>query len=357
MEASSAEVRRLYANLEQRARDLEDRHQQMAILSHLSDLLQSCLSIGESYEIIQLVMKQLFPSESGAFYIFKESGNILENVAAWGDQAPTEPVFAPQDCWAMRRGRLHGVAGSLPSPRCRHVHADQQAYICAPMMAQGQALGILHLTLAPDLADDPARLETRQRVVEAVSDRIGLAYANLKLRETLRSLSIRDPLTGLFNRRFMEESLQLELKRAQRQQSALSVAMVDADYFKKFNDTFGHEAGDILLRELAVRLQRGVRESDVVCRFGGEEFVLLLPGAALEVAAARMERLREEVARIALVHAGQTLGKVTISVGVAAYPGHGAASEELIAAADAALYRAKQQGRDRVVAEGLAVAP
>ncbi len=346
LEASSAEVQRLYTNLEQRAKDLEDRHRQMAILGSMSDFLQSCQSIEESYQIIEVAMKQLFPTSSGGFYIFKESGNFLENVSAWGDHPPTDLVFAPQACWAIRRGRLHLVIGSRLEPRCYHVSEEKRPYLCAPMMAQGQALGILYLTLDPELADDEHRLKTRQRVVEAAADRIGLGFANLKLRETLRSLSVRDPLTGLFNRRFMEETLELELKRMERHLASLCVVVLDVDHFKKFNDTFGHDAGDALLRELAIRLQQSVRTSDVVCRFGGEEFVLILPGTPLETALERMDQLRTNVSQIALSYAGQLLGKVTVSIGVACYPDHGATADALIAAADAALYQAKTQGRD-----------
>lgn len=346
LEASSAEIQRLYTDLEQRAKDLEDRHRQMAVLGSMSDLLQSCHTIDESYQIIENAMKQLFPANSGGFYLFKESGNVLENASTWGDQAPKELVFAPQDCWAMRRGQLHLVIGSRLEPRCRHVSEQKWPYLCAPMMAQGQALGILYLTLDPELAADETRLQTQRRIVAAAADRIGLAFANLKLRETLRSLSVRDPLTGLFNRRFMEEALELELKRMERCLASLCVAMLDVDHFKKFNDTFGHDAGDALLRELAIHFQQSVRISDVVCRFGGEEFVLILPGAPLETALERMAQLRTNVSQIALSYAGQLLGKVTVSIGVACYPDHGATADALIAAADAALYQAKTQGRD-----------
>jgi diguanylate cyclase (GGDEF)-like protein len=174
----------------------------------------------------------------------------------------------------------------------------------------------------------------------------------------LREQSVRDPLTELFNRRYMEETLRREVRRAEREDRPLGVIMLDIDHFKRFNDTLGHAAGDGLLRELGHLLPRSVRESDVVCRYGGEEFVLILPDASLEVARQRAEHLRGEVSTLHTIHKGRSLGAVTISLGVAAFPAHGASGEAVLESADAALYRAKGEGRDRVVvADGEGVVP
>jgi diguanylate cyclase (GGDEF)-like protein len=165
----------------------------------------------------------------------------------------------------------------------------------------------------------------------------------------LREQSVRDPLTELFNRRYMEETLRREVRRAEREDRPLGVIMLDIDHFKRFNDTLGHAAGDGLLRELGHLLPRSVRESDVVCRYGGEEFVLILPDASLEVARQRAEHLRGEVSTLHTIHKGRSLGAVTISLGVAAFPTHGSTGEAILESADAALYRAKAEGRDRVI--------
>jgi diguanylate cyclase (GGDEF)-like protein len=183
-----------------------------------------------------------------------------------------------------------------------------------------------------------------------VADQLGLAVANLKLRETLRNQSIRDPLTGLFNRRYLEETLEREIKRAERGRGAVGVVMLDLDRFKNFNDTFGHNVGDMLLAELGRLLQTSIRTSDVACRYGGEEFVLVIPDADVEVTCQRAERVREAVKRLFVSCRGQSVGSVTVSAGVAAYPTHGVTAEALVQAADAALYRAKSDGRDRVIA-------
>jgi diguanylate cyclase (GGDEF)-like protein len=170
----------------------------------------------------------------------------------------------------------------------------------------------------------------------------------MKLRETLHNLSIRDPLTGLFNRRYMEESLDRELLKAKRYNRSLGVIMIDIDHFKRFNDTYGHEAGDQVLRELGVFLQNHIRLTDIPCRFGGEEFTLILPEADILFTQQRAEQIRVDVAAIRVSIQGQTLAEITISQGVAVFPGNGQTGAELLRAADEALYRAKQQGRNQV---------
>ena len=181
-----------------------------------------------------------------------------------------------------------------------------------------------------------------------MAEHVALALSNLKLHETLRSQSIRDPLTGLFNRRFMEESLVREVLRAARNQGPLGVIMIDLDGFKSFNDTFGHDAGDTLLREFGFLLRNNIRAEDIACRYGGEEFTLILPEATLEATLERAEQIREEIKRLKVLHRDQDLGQVTVSLGVAVFPNHGTTGEALLRAADTALYRAKIDGRDRV---------
>jgi diguanylate cyclase (GGDEF)-like protein len=181
-----------------------------------------------------------------------------------------------------------------------------------------------------------------------MAEHIAMALSNLRLHETLRSQSIRDPLTGLFNRRFMEESLALELRRAVRNQRPLGVIMLDLDQFKRFNDTHGHDAGDTLLRELSTLVQTNIRGEDIACRYGGEEFTLILPEGSAEVTQQRAEALREAIKRLDVLHRGQPLGRVTASLGVAVFPAHGRTGEALLQAADAALYLSKDAGGDRV---------
>jgi diguanylate cyclase (GGDEF)-like protein len=215
-------------------------------------------------------------------------------------------------------------------------------------MGHGDVIGLLSLQSSASLTGDARRLAT------LATEQISMALANMQLRETLRSQSIRDPLTGLFNRRYAEETLLRELHRATREKTFVGVLMIDVDHFKRFNDTFGHEAGDYVLKEIASCLQQHTRKGDVLSRMGGEELLVLLASSDAEHSLLKAEALRAAVAALALGHRGSELGALTISIGVAVSPTHGVAPEEVVRAADRALYQAKQSGRNRVVLAGAA---
>ncbi|HUT23908.1 MAG TPA: sensor domain-containing diguanylate cyclase, partial [Sumerlaeia bacterium] len=331
--------------------ELKQSSREIALLNQMGDLLQACRSVEETYSVILQLAGELFPQDSGALCRFRESENLLETVATWGKSLLTENEFALDDCWALRRGKVHVVEESDSELNCRHLAAPPpHGYICLPMMAQGELLGMLHLQCGPPEAgskpeDRSALIESKRRLASTVTEQFGLALANLNLREILRIQSIRDRQTGLFNRRYMEECLVREIHRAQRREKPLGVIMLDVDHFKSFNDAYGHEKGDIVLRELGATIQQRVRQEDVACRYGGEEFIILMPDAPLSIAQERAEELREHVKRRLKVEQHP----VTISLGVAVYPDHGLTQEALLNAADSALYRAKEQGRDRVV--------
>ena len=271
---------------------------------------------------------------------------MAEVAGSWHECVLPVNVFEPNACWALRTGHPHlVVAGDTTAP-CSHAAGMKNTYLCIPIMAQGESLGILHFQAtdeAPVLADSELSFKT------TFAGQVGLSVANIRLREALRAQSIKDPLTGLYNRRYLEETLDREIRRAVRGEQALGILMLDLDHFKKFNDTYGHDAGDTVLRETASFLSRSIRAEDVVCRFGGEEFVVILPTAELSAAHARGERICSRLRELNVRHQGQSLGAITVSVGVAALPLHGTSPKELLDAADAALYRAKGEGRDRVV--------
>jgi diguanylate cyclase (GGDEF)-like protein/PAS domain S-box-containing protein len=335
--------------------ELEQRTREIALLNEMSDLLQVCNAAEEAYAIIARLMRQFFPAEAGALYVISASRNVVETAAAWGlsPARAEQRAFAPDDCWALRRGQPHVVEETRIGLLCPHLADPPPAtYLCVPMMAQGEALGVLYLQSQDGPSPEPAGpllIDTKQQLAQTVADSIALALANLKLRETLRNQSIRDPLTGLFNRRYMEETLERELRRVTRLQRSLGIIMLDVDHFKRFNDTFGHDAGDALLRELSSFLKAHIRGEDVACRYGGEEFTLILPEASLEVTRDRAEHLRVDIQHLHVEHEGQPLGNVTLSFGVALFPAHGPTREAVLQAADAALYRAKREGRDRVI--------
>jgi diguanylate cyclase (GGDEF)-like protein len=216
-----------------------------------------------------------------------------------------------------------------------------------PLAVQGEILGLLCLIGAATREDE---LQTsQQQLAVTAGETIKLSLSNLRLREKLREEAIHDILTGVFNRRYLEETLPRELYHAQRRNSPLCVAMLDLDHFKRFNDTFGHSAGDALLRELGQILRVNLRKSDISCRYGGEEFVLVLPDSSLEDTRQRIEQISVLVKNLQVWHRNKQLGTITMSVGIAVSPEHGSTASELLRAADNALYAAKQAGRDRVV--------
>jgi diguanylate cyclase (GGDEF)-like protein len=325
--------------------ELEQRTHEINMLSELGNLLQTCRTADEAYTVLARSLRALFPAQAGSLSAARSSDHLLEVVLAWGPETGEETVFAPEDCWALRRGRLHYLVDAQDSPRCRHVgQSVPSGALCVPLLAQGELLGLLHVR-----GQDEPLTEAKRQLAVTVGEHISLALANLRLRETLRNQSIRDPLTGLFNRRFMEESLEREIRRAQRHRHLVGVILLDVDHFKRINDTYGHDAGDAVLRALAAFLKTSVRSSDVACRYGGEEFLLLLPEAPFEVTQRRAEELRHGVKQLTIRHQGEILPPFSISLGVATYPDHGTAGYDVVAAADAALYRAKAAGRDRAV--------
>ncbi|MCS6800766.1 MAG: diguanylate cyclase [Chloroflexota bacterium] len=325
--------------------ELEQRNREVAILRDMVELLQLCISTDEAYDIVARYGPQLFPRTRGSVAIIKASRNAVDRVCGWGDPQPGDPVFGPNDCWSLRRGRPHLAADLATSVTCPHLRQGVPTpSLCVPLASQGEAFGVLTL----QMEDARAVPESQARLASSVAEQIALALANLALREQLRSQSIRDPLTDLYNRRFLEETLERELMRAQRLGRPLSVMMIDIDHFKRFNDDYGHDAGDAVLREIAALLKSHTRAGDVACRYGGEEFVILLPELPEDVAARRAEELREAVHALAVFHRGRQHRALSVSIGVAS-SSLASSVEDLLALADAALYQAKHEGRDRVV--------
>lgn len=229
---------------------------------------------------------------------------------------------------------------------CGHLHQPfPSEYLCLPMIAQGETLGVLHLSQSTT-----GRLtKAKQRLAITVAEHISMSLANLKLREILRSQSIRDVLTGLFNRLYMEESVDQEIYRARRHQTPIGIIMLDLDHFKEFNDTLGHNGGDAILRELGHLLRGRFREEDIACRYGGDEFVIVLPNTSLANSHKLAEQLRAQIKSLSVQYRHQNVGPFTASIGIAIFPDHGMTKEDVIGAADAALYYAKREGGDRVI--------
>lgn len=318
-----------------------------SLVHEMARLLQGAMVIEELYRIVGNFASRLFPRSSGALCVIDSSRNVIETTAIWGDSSVCKPIFLPDDCWALRSGRTHLVNDPESGLICSHAARDRQyAQICVPMSAQSEMLGFLHLQ---SRGDSPIEVftDTELRLVHVVAEEIALSLANVGLREILRHQAFRDALTGLYNRRFLQEALDLELRRAIRRSLPVAFVMLDVDGFKRVNDAHGHVAGDSVLQTVATLLQSKIRASDVLCRYGGDEFCIVMPETSLEHAAMRSDECRSAVKLLSVEWEGKVLPGITISLGVAAFPSC-PTSDVLFREADSALYSAKNSGCDRV---------
>ena len=336
--AAEAEARQARAEQEVLNRDLE-------LLGSFGNLLIGCTDLAEALQVSEQMLSRLLPDCAGSIYPLLEGEGLGEATHLWGlHAADTRPQASAEECQCMADQRVHLGRSDLVETVCAHVlpGTGEFASACIPLSTQGDKLGWLYLSgngLAP-LA--------KLRIAVAAADQLAFALANLKLRQSLRDLSVRDPLTGLFNRRYLSESLGRELTRCARRKLPLSVLAFDLDHFKAFNDNYGHPAGDAILRSFARVLQSLSRNEDIACRQGGEEFLVILPEMDREVAMRRAGEVMQQLAILEVQHEGRVLPRLTTSIGLAMFPEHGAKPAELLAQADGALYEAKARGRNRV---------
>lgn len=319
--------------------------QEMVLINQLDELLQNCLSVEEACRIVSVQMSKLFPKRNGIFARLTTYPS-LEVISRWGEDSDVLNHFEINNCWALRRGVLHLVVDPANEVCCMHYQQTlNHPTVCLPLSVQGELIGLIELDLFAGEDSDYI-----QRLLVSIGEVIKLAFSNIELRSRLLEQATHDPLTGLFNRRYLNETLPRELNRAKRLQSSLCLAMFDLDKFKSFNDTYGHDTGDIVLCQIARLLMDFSRKSDIACRFGGEELILVLPDSSLEDASVRLDELRQKAKMLVIRHGSNDLPPVTLSIGLAAYNyneiNH---PEELIRRADTALYEAKHNGRDQLV--------
>ena len=342
---------------------LERQTRQLRLLAEMSEMLQASSTPADAYAVTARFAQRLFPASSGSLFVHCPSRENLEVVLRWGEPDSNEQdSLAADECWGLRTGRIHLVEDSHAGLLCRHLPEPQPAcYLCAPMIAHGETLGLLHLRVTRDTqASSQAAVAGALELawpVGTMAERLALALADLKLREALRAQSICDPLTGWYNRRYMQETLERDLRRATRTKLPLSLLIFDIDNFKEFNDSLGHEAGDLALQNLCQIVKTLIRSEDVACRYGGDEFVLILPNSSADIAAQRAEDMRIAVGHAEIQYEGRLLKKMTLSFGIATFPADAKTSNELLRVADTALFCAKSEGRDRVRVNGQASAP
>jgi diguanylate cyclase (GGDEF)-like protein len=317
------------------------------LLSQLNEWLQSCKSLDELYQMVGQFLSRLLPDCAGSLYIYANSRDVLDSAKVWNGGQKTTAIH-PDDCWGLRRGRMYTFGENEIDFPCTHVGINGPShYCCIPILAHGETIGLLHLTNTVEGRSKEAVAEQR-RLGLVCAEQISLAIANAKLRDQLRDQSIRDALTGMFNRRYMLETSRREFSRAARSGQNVSILSMDIDHFKKFNDNHGHDAGDTVLRAVADCLKSSFQDEDVVCRFGGEEFVAILPGTPIEAAAQRAEEVRAKIEAMVVRYVDGNLPRVTISIGVASFPQSGDNFQAAMKAADEALYSAKDGGRNKV---------
>ena len=318
-------------------------------LSELSEWLQSAKTEGELFGMVSDVLARLMPECEGTLYAFEPSGERLGIAARWNNSAAPDGLGA-DECWSLRKGHAYKFGGAAVEFACPHCAEETGEYGCIPILAHGKAVGLLHIRYACEavetLAERRARFADRMRLAMACAEHISAPMANARMREELRDQTNRDPLTGLCNRRGLQAAA------AKLEGGAAGLVVLDIDHFKRFNDTHGHDAGDAVLRAVGGAMARVCEGAALPCRYGGEEFVALLPGASLNATADFAERLRMEIAALKVRHLGTELPKVTASFGISAAPEHGRDLDAALKIADEALYAAKARGRNQVAAPG-----
>ena len=315
-------------------------------LSQMNKLIQTCTSFDEAKELMVDLLEPLFPDTKGAVYIASNSKNEMNAIATWGD-IESDRHLNSKGCWAIRLGDSYLAHPHTTKLYCSPTHRKNASLLpslCLPMIAEGGTIGILHLQFINTIEV----AQSMQNIAETVSQNLALSFANLKLQQELKYQSLHDPLTGLYNRRYLEESLKKEIDRAYRKQQSITVMMLDVDHFKRFNDIYGHQVGDLVLSKMGNYLLAAIREYDIACRYGGEEIIIVMPDASIENTIVRAETIRRNIKAMKLEHNGKQLEPITISIGVGCFPDDGIDAEKLIDAADKALYRAKEDGRDCV---------
>ncbi len=325
---------------------LEQRNHEITLLNELNNLLQSSLSVRDAFSVISTYAVRLFPKYSGSLSIYDPAQDHLENAVTWGEDSLGETSYPSEHCWGLRRGRLH-----LSEPynqgglRCRHLDTSDQNAICIPLNAQGEGIGLLTLQCPAGGMND-----RHQQVAESLAGQLALALSNLRLRETLRMQAIRDPLTGLYNRHYLEEMLDNEIKFASQEKRPLTLLILDIDNFKMYNERLGRSQGDEILRSIAHFLQSSTNTNDFVCRFGGDEFIVLIRSAiGEEVLLKHIDSLRITFSQLDIHHTAAGFPPLTLSIGLAYFPQHGTNSQEIFQSLDLALRQARYEGGNRLV--------
>ncbi len=335
-------IRKEEESLEQK---VTKRTREIEILQNLGTQLTACNTVTEAREVIGMVATLLLPRFSGTLARFRSSKDMLEIIESWNGKWKGELTYSPDQCWAMRTGQPHMGSPDSGSISCSHSSDQDQKMLCLPLVAQGETLGVLHFASPRDMD----WTQSERQLAAAVAEQTSLTFASLELRESLRQQAIRDPLTNLYNRRYLMETAAQEISRASRRNQRLGLLMMDLDHFKQVNDQYGHDIGDLILKEFSSLVKLIVRDEDIPCRYGGEEFTLILPETDHKGVVKVAEKIRTKIRDHDFYFGSRSYAPITVSIGGAVFPENGKTIDALLKNADDALYRAKEAGRDRVV--------
>jgi diguanylate cyclase (GGDEF)-like protein/PAS domain S-box-containing protein len=348
--AAERQLQTLNSTLSKSLKLSRQRDADNSILSELTGFLQASLTEDEVLDLVGCYINRLSDKATAALYVF--TGEEGEQHAGTLYKNELVKTMRRTDCWALRRGVVHTRLTGPTAPMCKHLSGNvpvEAFSTCVPILADGIA-GMLTAFWAPEERSDwlAAEHARTQSMFVMLAERVGSTLEAIRLRSRLQEQSIRDPLTGLYNRRYLDDALRRELQHARRQQLPVSAVMLDIDRFKLLNDAHGHEIGDRALRAVAKTISGNVRQGDIVCRYGGEEFVVLLVGEPQDVAALKAERIRDAVACLDMGTAGDGTIKLTVSAGVSETGLRPLDGLSLLRRADRALYQAKNDGRNLV---------
>ncbi|ANI82984.1 sensor domain-containing diguanylate cyclase [Kosakonia oryzae] len=313
------------------------------LLARMTQRLQGCDTHSAIFRVVDRFAPQIIPEMGGRLYVLNTRTNRMKCVVRWGLPPGEDATFPAEHCWALKRGQLHSPGKDTVDMPCEHILPELASRaICVPLNAQNKSIGLLTFDNYTPGKEPP------YAYLELLAETLALALANQILRDTLTERATYDSLTGLRNRYSLDETLRNMIDQAMVENSTLSCLMLDVDYFKKLNDQYGHEAGDKVLREMAKLITETLDENSIAFRYGGEEFLIILPGVDEAQAKIVAEALLHNVFNHHMLYESQDIGPVSVSIGLATWPRH-ARADNLVRAADLALYMAKEQGRGKIV--------
>ncbi|WP_375468377.1 diguanylate cyclase domain-containing protein [uncultured Nostoc sp.] len=333
----------LNRQLEEKTLELEAKKRELIYLSDMADMLYSCEFEDEVYQVVALTCSKLFPNMSGCINIIANSKNYVQINSTWGSERSSKEVFSVSDCWALRRGKLNLFSPCNVGLMCSHlIPPVSGAHLCVPLFGQGEVIGILHINALEEISRED------QQITEIIARTLGIALNNLSIKQRLTYDSLRDGMTQLFNQSYMQNITEQRLAEAERSGQPLSVIFLDIDNFKSYNSHYGHMTANIVLQELAKLLLKSIRSFDIACRWGGEEFVIVMPNMTLETLRMRVEQLRVDVEQMQLKDGDQILKSITASFGIAVSE-PGITVKDLLNRANQAMLEAKRTGKNRVM--------